>query len=193
MSCHKTQNTKNNKIMNIIIENNLTKPFENAHDFVIIIQTVTSAQNETHLRELVKMLPATTRAAFDFGFGGSHFWIREKADAGVIAADRVAIVPFVDYTIVQPKPVVEIKHIEIDDIRADDYYEHLDKYGEHIDTCLISGRKAKITKGCGTYVHMTTDGTIVNTDDENAVDSQGLFPITQKVAETLPASFLFIF
>lgn len=179
--------------MKIIIENTLTKPFTNANPFMRLVQTITTAQNENHLRELVQMMPVEVSNAFDFGFGGSHFWIREKADAGVVVADRVAIVPFIDYTIVQPKPVVEIKHIELDDIRVDDYYEHLDKYGEHDNTCLISGRKTIFVKGFGTYVHLTTDGTIVNTDDENAVDSQGFFPITPKVAETLPASFLFIF
>lgn len=74
--------------------------------------------------------------------------------------------------------------IKYDDVISSKYYDNIDKYGDHSNTCFICGKRTSKNK----WVHYTTRGNLTN--NPNHEHSQGYFPIGSECAKKLPKSFI---
>lgn len=86
--------TQNNKTMKAIIEN--YPKFDNTEfsriAFLHILKSIVLAENEIHLRDMMKFgndFLSSPEKFFDWGFGSSHMWVHEKG-----SNERLLIVEF---------------------------------------------------------------------------------------------------
>lgn len=80
-------------------------------------------------------------------------------------------------------------HFEIDlqDVQSEDYYDNLERYGEHENTCLLCGKRIKNEQQ---HVRLLTNGSLVSHLEE-LDNCQGLFYVGNDCKKKLPNNFVF--
>lgn len=80
--------------------------------------------------------------------------------------------------------------VPLHEVRANNYETNIKKYGDHIDTCFICGKRIKNFQKAKT-VHYLTTGEIVSYSGDDVVESQGFFPVGNDCAKKLIIQFSF--
>jgi len=76
------------------------------------------------------------------------------------------------------------------DVRSEDYYKNLRKYGEDSNSCFICGKRIKDIEKAK-QVHFLTNGNIVSYNGDDIEGSQGFFPVGKECEKRLVIKFAF--
>jgi hypothetical protein len=88
--------------------------------------------------------------------------------------------------------IITSEFLELDNFRSEQYYDRLEKLGEHSDTCIVCGRRTKDTL----MIHMSTSGMVAPSHlteeelDAIGFESQGCFSIGSDCAKKLGKKYI---
>lgn len=80
--------------------------------------------------------------------------------------------------------------VPLEEVRANNYETNIEKYGDHIDTCFICGKRIKNFQKAK-QVHYLNTGEIVSHSGDDIEGSQGFFPVGNDCAKKLIIQFSF--
>jgi hypothetical protein len=86
--------------------------------------------------------------------------------------------------------IQRIIEIDLEEIRAKEYQNNIDRLGENTNTCFICGKRIKNMEKAK-YVHYLTNGNIISYGGDDVEDSQGFFPVGSDCAKRLVIQFAF--
>lgn len=77
--------------------------------------------------------------------------------------------------------------IPLEEVRSKNYYDNIERYGDHADTCFICGKRVKDKNP--SHLHYLTTGEIVSYGGDDIKESQGFFPVGRDCAKKLVIEF----